>query len=284
MSVSIGIYEKALPQNLPWEERLTRAQSSRFDFVELSIDESDERLGRLDPSSLERRAIRDAVVYTGLPLKTMCLSGHRRFALGSSSAATRQRADEIFARAIDLGCELGVRIIQVTGHFVYYEEETPFSANYYQEGLARALELAAGAGIMLAIENMDTGGIISLRQGIEFVRQFDSPWLKLYPDIGNLSERSQATLTELALARGHMVAMHLKDARPGEPRRVPFGEGTVPFGAAFAKLRELGFQGPYMIEMWNDNSVDSERRAQAARAWIVQKMAAAGLIQDQETL
>ena len=42
----VGIYEKALPVDLVWEERLRLAAQAGFDFVELSIDESDEPGGQ----------------------------------------------------------------------------------------------------------------------------------------------------------------------------------------------------------------------------------------------
>ena len=44
----LGIYEKALPKDLNWTSRLALAQARGFDFLEISIDESDERLARLD--------------------------------------------------------------------------------------------------------------------------------------------------------------------------------------------------------------------------------------------
>ncbi|MEE6030509.1 xylulose 5-phosphate 3-epimerase, partial [Avibacterium paragallinarum] len=44
----LGIYEKALPKNLSWQDRLSIAKACGFDFVEMSIDETDERLSRLD--------------------------------------------------------------------------------------------------------------------------------------------------------------------------------------------------------------------------------------------
>lgn len=44
----IGIYEKALPKNISWQNRLSIAKACGFDFVEISIDETDERLARLD--------------------------------------------------------------------------------------------------------------------------------------------------------------------------------------------------------------------------------------------
>ena len=48
MTRPIGIYEKATPKHFNWLERLNFAKELGFDFVELSIDESDERLARLE--------------------------------------------------------------------------------------------------------------------------------------------------------------------------------------------------------------------------------------------
>ena len=50
----LGIYEKALPKNISWQDRLSIAKACGFDFVEISIDETDERLARLDWSEKER--------------------------------------------------------------------------------------------------------------------------------------------------------------------------------------------------------------------------------------
>jgi len=55
-SMPVGLYEKALPAALGWEERLAAAGRAGYDFVEISIDESDGRLGRLDWSAAERAA------------------------------------------------------------------------------------------------------------------------------------------------------------------------------------------------------------------------------------
>ncbi|MFO8149331.1 MAG: L-ribulose-5-phosphate 3-epimerase, partial [Trueperaceae bacterium] len=162
-AVRLGVYEKALPSTLDWPERLALARRLGFDYLELSIDESDARLARLDPASPERAAIRAAVAASGVPVFSLCLSAHRRFALGSADPVTRARAHEVFEAAIDLAVELGVRVIQVAGYFVYYEDETPESVERYVEGLARGAAAAARAGVMLGIENMDTVGIASLR-------------------------------------------------------------------------------------------------------------------------
>lgn len=61
----LGIYEKALPRNTSWVEKLALAKSCGFDFVEMSVDENDERLARLDWSLTERMELISAIQQTG---------------------------------------------------------------------------------------------------------------------------------------------------------------------------------------------------------------------------
>jgi L-ribulose-5-phosphate 3-epimerase len=77
--VPLGIYEKALPAGECWLARLQLAKQLGFDFVEMSVDETDERLSRLDWSREQRLALVSAVAETGVRVPSMCLSAHRRF-------------------------------------------------------------------------------------------------------------------------------------------------------------------------------------------------------------
>ena len=51
----LGVYEKAMPDTLTWEERLGAAGECGFDYAEISIDETDRRLARLDMDRAGRR-------------------------------------------------------------------------------------------------------------------------------------------------------------------------------------------------------------------------------------
>ncbi|VEA84077.1 L-xylulose 5-phosphate 3-epimerase [Escherichia coli] len=64
--IPLGIYEKALPAGECWLERLRLAKTLGFDFVEMSVDETDERLSRLDWSREQRLALVNAIVETGV--------------------------------------------------------------------------------------------------------------------------------------------------------------------------------------------------------------------------
>lgn len=78
----IGLYEKALPNDLSWKEKLEKAKELGFDFLEISIDESDERRQRLDWSNEEIYALRRLCEQYEMPLQSMCLSAHRKFPFG----------------------------------------------------------------------------------------------------------------------------------------------------------------------------------------------------------
>lgn len=107
----LGIYEKALAKDLSWPERLVLAKSCGFDFVEMSVDETDERLSRLDWSTAQRTSLVAAMIETGVGIPSMCLSAHRRFPFGSRDEAVRERAREIMSKAIRLARDLGIRTI-----------------------------------------------------------------------------------------------------------------------------------------------------------------------------
>lgn len=277
--MQLGIYEKCLPENLSWSAKLARTGDSGFQFIEMAIDESLGLLGRLDWTVSERIELANAVLNSGIPVYGMILSAHRKYAFGSSSSQTRQKAAEILKKAIDLAFDIGVRVIQIAGYYVFYEEASSRAEEWFLEGLNRGVELAAQAGIMLGLENMDGHDITSVAKARRIVDSVNSPWLQLYPDLGNLSANGLDIGAELKAGEGHLVGVHLKDTRPGEFRRVAFGEGTVPFTQAFQVLKQMNYRGPFVIEMWNTGWSDPDKVLAESRGFVLECMAQAGLIQ-----
>ena len=143
----LGIYEKALAKDLSSPERLVLAKSCGFDFVEMSVDETDERLSRLDWSAAQRTSLVAAMIETGVGIPSMCLSAHRRFPFGSRDEAVRERAREIMSKAIRLARDLGIRTIQLAGYDVYYEDHDEGTRQRFAEGLAWAVEQAAASQV-----------------------------------------------------------------------------------------------------------------------------------------
>ncbi len=276
-SVPLGIYEKALSPGEDWLTRLQLAGELGFDFVEMSIDESDGRLARLDWSVEQRLALVSAVAASGVRVPSLCLSAHRRFPLGSEDDTTRDRGLDIVRKAIRLAQDTGIRVIQLAGYDVYYQQSTAQTRARFRAGLVQAVEMASRAQVMLAMEIMDYALMNSISKALGYVHYLNNPWFQLYPDIGNLSAWDNDVQMELVAGRGHIVAVHVKDTRPGEFKNVPFGEGVVDFTRCFETLLASGYRGPYLLEMWSEKAPDPLQAVREARAWVVERMAEAGL-------
>ncbi len=118
----IGIYEKAIPNAFDWETKIKVAKEAGFNFLEISIDESDERLARLDWAKEDRFFLRNLLHENDFHIRSMCLSGHRRYPFGSKNPDIQKKAYEIMEKAIQFAADLGIRNIQLAGYDVYYEE------------------------------------------------------------------------------------------------------------------------------------------------------------------
>jgi len=276
-AVPLGIYEKALPAGEDWFARLKMAKELGFDFVEMSVDESDHRLARLDWSREQRMAVVDAVARTGVRIPSMCLSAHRRFPLGSEDDATRAQGLEVMRKAIVLAQDLGIRVIQLAGYDVYYQEANDHTRERFRAGLKEAVEMASRAQVTLAMEIMDYPLMNSISKALGYAHYLNNPWFQLYPDIGNLSAWDNDVQMELASGAGHIVAVHVKDTQQGVFKNVPFGQGVVEFERCFKTLLDTGYCGPYLIEMWSETASDPVKEVREARAWVVDKMQKAGL-------
>ncbi len=276
-AVPLGIYEKALPAGEDWLTRLQLAGELGFDFVEMSIDESDSRQARLDWSSEQRLALVQAVATSGVRVPSLCLSAHRRFPLGSEDDGVRNQGLLIMQKAIRLAQDLGIRVIQLAGYDVYYQQANDNTRERFRDGLKQAVEMASRAQVTLAMEIMDYPLMNSISKALGYAHYLNNPWFQLYPDIGNLSAWDNDVQMELVAGRGHIVAVHVKDTRPGEFKNVAFGEGVVDFERCFRTLLHSGYRGPYLIEMWSESATDPLQEVRAAKAWVTERMARSGL-------
>ncbi|WP_026760407.1 L-ribulose-5-phosphate 3-epimerase [Selenomonas ruminantium] len=258
-SYLLGLYEKSMPATLTWREKLEAAKAAGFDYVEMSIDETDAKLARLDMTENKLEEIRSAVKSTGIPLGSICLSGHRRFPFGATKEEDRKRSLEIMEKAIILAAKLGIRTIQLAGYDVYYEEGSEKTRADFIEGLKKAVLLAAKYGVQMGFETMETPFMDTTEKAMEYVRLVDSPYLGVYPDSGNITNAKLiygGTVAEdLQTGKGHLIAMHLKETVPGKYREIPFGTGHVDFQQVAEAAFNLGVRR-FVGEFWYKEGTD----------------------------
>ena len=201
----------------------------------------------------ERMEMVNLMRIVGMPIRTMCLSGHRKYPLGSHDAAIRKKGMEIMEKAIQLADDLGIRIIQLAGYDVYYEDSNEDTRQYFLDNLRKATEMAARAGVVLGFETMETEFMNTVEKSMQYVNQISSIYLNVYPDIGNITNATKSygtdVLEDLRKGKGHLAAMHLKETKPGVFREVPFGQGHVDFEKAIQTAWDLGVR-KFVTEFW----------------------------------
>ena len=272
---ALGVYEKAMPGTLTWKEKMLASREAGYDFIEISVDETDAKLARLDWTADERHKLVSLMQETGMPVRSMCLSGHRKFPLGHPDADMRKRSLEIMEKAIILSDDLGIRIIQLAGYDVYYEQGSSDTRAFFLENLIRSTEMAAKKGIVMGFETMETPFMNTTEKAMFYVNAVNSPYLGVYPDLGNITNAAVLDLSgeaapavppsadavrervnaDLETGRGHLQAMHLKETVPNVFREIPFGTGHVQFEAGIRKAWELGVRR-FVTELWYTGNPD----------------------------
>ncbi|MGY3724715.1 L-ribulose-5-phosphate 3-epimerase [Granulicatella balaenopterae] len=266
----LGLYEKSMPNTLSIKEKLTIVKETGFDFLELSIDESDEKQARLDWTKEERFQLVQDMYQVGVPIRSICLSGHRKYPFGSHDESIRQQSLVIMKKAIDLADDLGVRIIQLAGYDVYYEEGDADTLEWFIDNLRIAVDMASQKGIILGFETMETPFMNTVEKSMRFVELMDSPYLQVYPDSGNLKNASlepgaKNVYEDILIGKGHIVAAHLKETIPGHYREIPFGTGHIDFKKMIASFLAIGvkrFTGEFWYvgqEDWKKDIIEANQ-------------------------
>ncbi|RKI93780.1 L-ribulose-5-phosphate 3-epimerase [Parablautia intestinalis] len=253
----LGLYEKAMPAQLSWKEKLRAAGAAGYDYVEISIDETEEKIRRIYMSREERLSMIYDMYETGTPIRSMCVSALTRYSLGNSDSELRSRGLEIARGAIQLAEDLGVRIVMIPGYDIYYGESTVQTKQFFEENLEKVVLFAASLGVLVEMETMENAFMNTVWKAMYHVRKIRSAYLGVYPDSGNITNAAVSygsdEVQDILSGRGHISSLHLKESRPGKFREIPYGEGHVDFEKVIRAAWSIGVR-KYVTEFWYQGS------------------------------
>lgn len=250
----IGLYEKAVRDSLGWKEKLECAKECGYDYLEISIDASESKINRIYMNEDERFEIHKAMHEAQLPIRSMSVSALTKFALGDPDQTIRSRGVEILEKSIQLAADLGIRTVMVPGYDIYYGESTLDTKRLFLENISKAAKQAASAGVLLGFETMENEFMNTVGKAMKYVNLVNSSYLKIYPDSGNITNAAvlhqHDVCEDLLLGKGNLIALHLKESKPGIFREVPFLTGHVEFERIIETVWSLGVRR-YVTELWD---------------------------------
>jgi len=158
--------------------------------------------------------------------------------------------------------EFDIRFDERTGHlrqviagdnapFQKYIEAHDRAVDASREGIRRMIPAAEKAGVTIAVENVWNNLWVKPDFFVNFVASFQSPWVKVYFDIGNHVQYAppQEWLRAIGplLAKCHVKDFKLKpDGHGGD--FCEMREGSVNWPAVRKTLDQIGYQGWMTIE------------------------------------
>ena len=215
----IGLYEKAMRNTLSWSEKLKCAKECGYDYMEMCIDATDEKINRIFMNTAEKKEIMEAVFQAVLPIGSMSVSALTKYALGDPGEEIRKKAMQIAEKSIELAVDLGVRTVMIPGYDIYFGESTIETKKYFLENVKKIAEIAEREGILVGFETMENNFMNTTGKAVQYVNMVDSAYLKIYPDAGNI--------TNAAVENQHDCSSFRRESRTSISH--PFASSDSPF-------------------------------------------------------
>ena len=271
MKCSLGLYEKAFPNKTEIEEMLRISKKHGFDFLELNIDKSKERINRLYDSNFLNRII-ESTKKTDFPIEQIGISALSTYTLGNTDIEIRKKGIDILRRSITLAKNLGCRLIQIPACDVPKGSRHSKESNKeFINNLTESVEFASKEGVLIGIENMEDYYADTIEKCLKITEQINSPYLKIYPDSGNLTNAFEGDLKQitrdLKIGSGNLVAFHLKEVRKEKYGGLFYGDGIVKFEELVKRAYHSGSRR-FVMEYWYTGNKEWEKEIEQANKLI----------------
>ncbi len=180
-----------------------------------------------------------------------------------TTGARRRESDQTRASLLRAAEALGARQIKIGPDVEVVDGAVPplSGLDHWAIELHQLAEQAAEVGTRVALEPLPFSNIADVKLAADLVAAADHPAAGLVVDIWHL-ERGPSTLADLAEIPGDKVfVVELNDApRPQSPdlfldtihHRVLCGSGTFDLAGLIKTLQQIGFSGPWGVEILSD--------------------------------
>lgn len=219
-----------------------------YDAVELCLEAPDVRPEHLDEA--RSRELRRNLDRLGIDLASV--SYH-----GDNEALADRRANQ--ERAVRVTRWLGASLL------VLNAERTTDRDRQWSDlvgHLQRLCRLAEEENVTIAFEPEPLLVVSSSQDMLDLMQAVGSPRLKVNLDVGHAQITDDNPAATIRRLGQNLVHLHLEDIRERVHRHLLFGEGNIDFAAIRQALADVGYQGPYVADLFGlSDPADTAARA-----------------------
>lgn len=261
MKKSINLWAFPYPDRMNLEECLKLAKRAGFDGIELNYDLDSELSPQSGTSDFSR--IRAMAEKIGIAISGLCSFLFWPYPLTSNNPAERARglelADLMIHAAHDLGTE-NLLVVPGAVHMPWRADHEPTPNDLCDQrakaAVSKLLPKAEQLGVYLNIENIFFNGyLMSPMEMVGFVDSFDSPYVRVHFDTGNIM-LFQFPEHWIPILGQRIKNTHLKEfSKKGTDFSLesfrPLLDGTTNWPAVIDALEGIGFDGYLTFEYFH---------------------------------
>ena len=193
-----------LPKDLSILERFQLAKSVGFGAIEPNTLETPE----------EVKAYKEASRATGVGIHSIMNSGHWRYPLTDNDTEVVGKCIEGIKTSMQNAHELGADAVLLVPGIVTADVRYGEVYERSQEQIRKLLPLAKELGVVIAVENVGNRFLLSPLEFGRYVDEFESPYVRAYFDIGNVTSIGYPQDWIRTLGK-RLMKVHIKKFEPG---------------------------------------------------------------------
>lgn len=260
--MKIGIRTGSLKQDLT--PALETAGRLGYDGLEvITPGETQVRDWLEDAGPSGAAAVRTAAERAGCAVSSLSLAPFRRVNFAQQDEALRREGVQLVSDALRACRNVG-GVAVLLPHFDRQRRDISGAEEArFVEGLQACVPLADAVGVAMALETS-----FSASQLQRIVRAVGSPRVGVYQDLANAIIYGQDPVTTLRQLGSSIVMLHVKDTIDGG--QALLGEGTVDWNACRGAIREIGYDGWFVLETppGEDPEANAVRHLDFTRRWL----------------
>lgn len=261
MKKSINLWAFPYPDKMSLKQCLQLAKDAGFDGIELNYDlDSD-----LSPKSgtKEFTEIRKMADQIGINISGVCSFLFWPYPLTSNDPAERAKGMELASKMTQAAHDLGTEnLLVVPGavHMPWREDHDPTPNDVClaraKESIGKLLPQAEKLKVHLNMENIFFNGfLLSPMEMVDFVDSFDSPFVQVHFDTGNIMEY-QFPEHWIPILGKRIKNVHLKEfTKKGTDHSLeafrPLLDGTTNWPAVLEAFDKVGYEGYLTFEYFH---------------------------------
>jgi len=228
-----------LPKDLSLEERFRLAVDVGFSLMEARTVETES----------EAQQIKDASDAAGIRVHSVMNQAHWGSPISSPDPAVVDQSvagmEASLKQAQLYGADTVLLVPAVVQQDTTYEQAWERSQRVIRE---RILPIAEQTGVVVALEEVWNKFLLTPRDFVQYIDEFNHPLIKGYFDVGNVVHYGVPEHWIEMVGAERMAKVHLKDYSRKDGF-TPLGDGTVDWEAVRAAFDSIGYEGAATVEL-----------------------------------